>query len=252
MQRSEAVSNAVVLAADAPTRLRERLAVPSGRAPRLAFVAGPGDVVGTFEHWMEGRHDARVPVLTYSAQFYSMVAALDADALVITESEREPRTANEQFRFVSVARDRSARHIAWHLAEQDYARRLVAAIEQWVPDATIVGGDLKPAAYRALARHARLFLTLHNTFWPKGVRPAGLHARIRQWALGRALSRASGAVCTSPECVRQLAALVGSVRQVEAEMPQVLATHLHPLRKREKARKLLFLGRIEVSKGIFD
>lgn len=35
-------------------------------------------------------------------------------------------------------------------------------------------------------------------------------------------------------------------------MPQVLAAHLHPPRARERARRLLFLGRIEANKGVFD
>lgn len=246
------VNQSVVLAPDASAWLRAQMAVPAGRAPRLAFHAGPGDAVGTFEQWAEGRHDARVPVLTYSGQFYAMVAALGAEALVITENEHQPSVPDPRFRFVCVRRERSARRLRRHLAERDYARRLAATINDWAPDATILGGDLKPAAYHAVARQGRLFLTLHNTFWPMGIRPQGLRSRARKWALGRALARAEGAVCTSAECARQLEALVGGGRRVEAEMPQVLAAHLHPLRARERARRLLFLGRIEASKGVFD
>lgn len=233
-------------------QLRAHLAVPAGRAPRLAFMAGPGDVVGTYEQWAEGRHDARVPVLTYSAQFYSLVAALEAEALILTTSMQQPTVPDPRFRFACVKRDRSARGLRWHLAERDYARRLAAAINDWAPDATILGGDLKPAAYHAVAQKGRLFLTLHNTFWPMGTRPQGLRNRARQWRLGRALARAEGAICTSDECARQLKVLAGDGRHVEVEMPQVLAAHLHPQRARERARRLLFLGRIEANKGVFD
>lgn len=253
MERLDNVTQAVVLAPDAPARLRAWLGVPAGRAPRLAFQAGPGDAVGTYEQWAEGRHDARVPVLAYSAQFYSMVAALGAEALVITESGQQPAVPDPRFRFICVKRDRSARRLGWHLAERDYARRLAATINDWAPDATILGGDLKPGAYHAVARQGRLFLTLHSTFWPMGSRPQErLRDRARQWALGRALARAEGAVCTSLECARQLEALTGGGQRVEAELPQVLAAHLHPPRSRARARRLLFLGRIEANKGVFD
>lgn len=35
-------------------------------------------------------------------------------------------------------------------------------------------------------------------------------------------------------------------------MPQLLAAQLHPLQQRERARNLLYLGRIEAEKGVFD
>jgi glycosyltransferase involved in cell wall biosynthesis len=242
----------VVLDPSAAAQIRDRLGIPDGRAPKLAFHAGPGDAVGTFEQWAEGRHDARVPVLTYSAQFYSLVAALGAEALVLTESESRPTVADPRFRFVCVKREGSAKGIRWHLAERDYARRLAAAVSDWAPDVTILGGDLKPAAYHALAGRGQLILSLHNTFWPMGNRPQTLKSRARQWLLGRALARAKGAVCTSAECARQLETLAGDVQRVETEMPQVRPEHLHTPRARKRARQLLFLGRIEANKGVFD
>ena len=252
MGQEQDVMQAVELPADAPARLREWLGLPAGRAPRLAFVAGPGDAVGTYEQWAAGRHDDRIPVLTYSAQFYSLVAALGAEALILTESDKRPGTRDPRFEFVCVPRNRSARRIGWHLAEYDYARRLAVAVARWGPDATIAGGDMKPSAYHAFARRGRLVLTLHNTFWPMGQRPGGLRARMRQWFRGRALGRAAGAVCTSRECARQFEALAGKGRPTETEMPQLRAAHLHPLRPRQRARNLLFLGRIEANKGVFD
>lgn len=252
MNQLDELEKTVVVASDASAFLRASLGIPVNRAPRLALMAGPGDVVGTFDRWTSGCHDDRVPVLTYSAQFYSLASALGADALILTEDDRQPRRPDPRFRFVHVPRNRDARSLAWHLAEWDYARRLAEAVRQWGADVIIVSGDMKPAAYHALSRHGRLILTLHATFWPMGQRPAGLRARLRQASLGRALALADGAVCTSVECARQFEALAGQGRPIEVEMPQLLAAHLHPQRKRQRARNLLFLGRIETNKGVFD
>ena len=252
MDPRDDVQDAVVLASDAATRLRARLNVPEGRALRLAFQAGPGDAVGTFEQWATGCHDARVPVLSYSGQFYSLVAALGAEALVLTETPEQPDRPDPRICFRHVPRARSARGVAWHFAEHDYARRLATAIADWGPDAIILGGDLKPAAYHAMTRTAPFFLTLHSTFWPMGKRPRDLRSRARQWRLGRALAQAAGAVCTSRECARQFDTLAGPGQMREVEMPQIRAGHLYPLRRRSRARQVLFLGRIEVNKGVFD
>ncbi|RRH69032.1 glycosyltransferase family 4 protein [Falsigemmobacter faecalis] len=246
------VSRAVILPPDWQVRLRTHLNVPAGRAPRLAFMAGPGDVVGTYEQWAAGRHDARVPVLSYSAQFYSLVAAIGAEALVITSGPVQPTISDPRFHFVCVGRNHSARGLKWHLAERDYARRLAAVINDWSPDVAILSGDLKPTAYHAVAKRTRLLLTLHGSFWPMGRRANGLKNRVQQWLLGRALTRAEAAVCTSVECARQFKLLAGAGHSVETEMPQVLGGHLKAPRKREKARRLLFLGRIEANKGVFD
>jgi len=246
------VGNAVVLPTNGEIRLRSRLKVPAGRAPRLAFMAGPGDVIGTYEQWSAGHHDARVPVLSYSAQFYSLVAALGAEALILTSSPEQPNAPDPRFQFVCVKRSHAARGLRWHLAEREYARRVAAVINNWTPDAVILSGDLKPTAYHAVADKTCLFLTLHNSYWPMGRRVNGPKNRFQQWLLGRALKRAAGAVCTSVECARQYKALAGHCDNVEVETPQVLAGHLEVPRKRQRARTLLFLGRIEASKGVFD
>ncbi|RRH67913.1 glycosyltransferase family 4 protein [Falsigemmobacter faecalis] len=246
------VSKAVVLPPDWQIRLQTHLKVPAGRAPRLAFMAGPGDVVGTYEQWAAGRHDVRVPVLSYSAQFYSLVAALGAEALIITAGPEQPTVPDPRFHFVCVGRNHSARGLKWHLAERDYARRLATVINDWSPDAVILSGDLKPTAYHAIANKTRLFLTLHGSFWPMGRRSNRLRNRFDQWRLGRALTRAEGAVSTSVECARQFKILAGARHRVETEMPQIMAEHLTAARRRERARRLLFLGRIEANKGVFD
>lgn len=252
MENIDRVSQAVAMPPGLGNQIRQRLGVTDTRPMRIAFLGGPGDVYGSFIRWRSGKHEDRVPVLAYSTQFYSLCSALGAEALVMVEQDLPAEAGDRQFRFTTVARRRAARGLAWHQAEHDYARRLVAAIRDWRPDIIIVGGDLKPWAYPRLARIGRVILTIHNAFWAMGRRPKGLRQRLHQVMLSRTLSVASGAVCTSAECARQLKALAGDIGPVEVEMPQILASQLAPMRKRNRARKLLFLGRIEVNKGVFD
>ncbi len=246
------VERAVVLAPDTRARIAARFGLPEGCPLRLGFVAGPGDAAGTFRQWLQGRHDARIPVLTYSAQFFTLAQALGAQALVVVEQEADTLPEHPAITLTTLPRNRTARRLNWHLAEYGYARRLAALMRDWRPDAVVLGDDMKPLAYHALARHTRLFLTLHNSFWPMGRPPEDWRRRARLAALGRGLAKASGAVATSAECARQLRALAGPDMPVAVEMPQLPAAQLRPPRQREQARDLLYLGRIEADKGVFD
>ena len=69
----------------AAEQLRRRFG--PGDAPlRLSYFCGPGDVLGTYRHWCEGRHDPRVPIITYSSMFFELVRRLNARAQVISSS----------------------------------------------------------------------------------------------------------------------------------------------------------------------
>ena len=51
---------------------------PSTAMPplRILYAAGPGDVIGTYRHWKEGRDDPSQIAITYSGQFYSLCKEL--------------------------------------------------------------------------------------------------------------------------------------------------------------------------------
>ena len=52
---------------------QEGTAVTSPQRPlRIVYAAGPGDVVGTYRHWKEGRDDPSQVAITYSGQFYDL------------------------------------------------------------------------------------------------------------------------------------------------------------------------------------
>ncbi len=50
---------------------------------RILYAAGPGNVLGTYRHWKEGRDDPSQIAMTYSGQFYDVCRELDARAYVI-------------------------------------------------------------------------------------------------------------------------------------------------------------------------
>ncbi|MBC7139185.1 MAG: glycosyltransferase family 4 protein [Defluviimonas sp.] len=258
------------LPSEAAATIRQRLGLAEADPIRISFVPGPGDVSGTYAAWAEGRHDPRVPVITYSAQFFELVERLGAEAQIVTtypppalpepalpEAETPDRAAHlagrgARFRFHQVPKRAPATgRRAWAAAEAAYAAAILAAVAAFDPQVVLVSTDMPSAAWAALKGPGgrRLVLTAHNTFWPMGRSPRGpkgIWRRLRLTARARALD---DAVCTSGECARQIAAVTGGRVQGLVEHPQVVARYTPKVVGR--IRKLLFLGRIESNKGIF-
>ncbi len=250
---SEPVSRSIVLPEDAAARVRQSLSLPLDAPLRIAFIAGPGDVVGTFEHWIEGRHDPRTPVIAYSSMFYSVVDALRAEALVLEEAGRKPTRSRAGFTFQHTPRRRDRGGIGYRLDQRAFSADVLRHLAAFRPHVILAGIDAPPGLLARLPRTARLILTVHNTFWPMGRKPQGLKARLKIQLAARPLPRFASAVCTSQECADQLAALGGPDRTSLVEVPQMLADFLpaQPVAGAD-ARRILFLGRIEEPKGIFD
>ncbi len=252
--RSEPVSNSVIMPTDGASRVREALGMSPDAPLRVAFVAGPGDAVGTFDHWSQGIHDPRMPVINYTTMLYSLVEALDAEALILVEQDRQPAQPRGRFRFEYTPRRRGRGGIGYHLDERAFALKVLRHLRAYRPDVIIVGTDAPDALIARLPRTRRVVLTAHNTYWPMGRRPNSLKARARSWIWKQGMRRIDVAVCTSDECAAQIAELGGpSGARSFTEIPQILTEFYPPqLAPAAAVETLLYVGRIEASKGVFD
>ncbi|MDD7970900.1 glycosyltransferase family 4 protein [Roseinatronobacter alkalisoli] len=250
----EPVTQSVSLPPDAAHAVRQSLGLGAQSALRIAFVAGPGDAVGTFDHWQKGAHDPRTPVIAYSSMFYSVADALAADVLMLVEQDRQPAAPDPRFRFIHTPRRRGRRGIGYRLDERAFTACVLRHLRDFRPDVIIVGTDAPNALIAGLPATRRVILTAHNTFWPMGRRPVSLKARLRLRAKSWALRRVDAVVNTSGECAAQVAALSGpSGTRSFTEIPQVLPDwYPETLTPAPTAERLLYLGRIEANKGVFD
>jgi len=245
----------LALPAGAPDLLREKFKLLPNRRLRVAYVAGPGDVASTFEYWKKGNNDPRVPVITYSAMFFELVRNLDAEALLLTEPEGLPTEQDQRFRFFRTPRVRPTERVAWYVAEYKFARLVAARLRNYKPDVVLLGTDAPLFLFGMIPHGIKIILSAHNTFWPMGRRPDSIKARLKQALQGRALSRISSAVCTSYECSAQLAALIGRSEKIFVEIPQLPELpNLSSIQTSDRGpvRSVLYLGRIEVEKGVLD
>lgn len=221
---------------------------PEGGPLRLSYFCGPGDVLGTYRHWQAGQHDPRVPIIAYSAMFFELVRRLGARAQVISSSCPETDPGGE-IRFAAVQR-RPWRNKAGYIRSQGAIVRDVAArVAEFDPHVVIASTDLPPAGWPALGQGRRLVVSAHNTLWPMGQDPAGFRGRLALRRLSAQARAIGGAVCVSDECARQIATVTAGRVQGPVAVPQIVERY--PVRARSRARRLLFLGRIEANKGVF-
>lgn len=240
---------------DAAQALRNRLGLAAGAPLRISYVPGPGDVAGTYTHWRDGRHDPRVPVFTYSAMYYELLEKLDAQGLLVTRhpgTESLPGDGEAQggrVRFQRLLKGSKSGLLGYWRRELHYGRELLAHLNQFQPHVVIVSTDVPWFFWPQLGRNRVCLLSAHNTFWKMGGRPSGGAERLKLALMARAMRHLSGAVCTSQECARQVAALSGDTLPSWTEIPQQ-KRRFAIARDRKTARQICFIGRIVPAKGM--
>ena len=231
----------------AAEQLRRRFDLGTEK-PRLSYFSGPGDVVGTYRYWREGKQDPRVPTIAYSAMFYELVERLDAQAEVIT-SACSDLDDGSSIRFTSVERKPWTSRKDYMLSQKALVRDVAAHMARFDPHIVVASTDFPSSGWKQIADGRRLVVTAHNTFWPMGQRPSGLIGKMKIRHLSSQARRIDAAVCISLECSRQIEDLTRGRIRGPVAIPQIVSRYATTPRAR--ARRLLFLGRIEAHKGVF-
>lgn len=250
------VADCIVLPVNASENLRCHLGLKAGELPRIAYVPGPGDVAGSFDYWAKGEFDPRVPVIAYSTQFYTLIKKLGAIALLLHERNEPPTYKNSRFQFVTLRRNRVEGRWRYFIANVVYSLQALHKLRRFEPHIIILSTDIPELLLMLLPCRWRAVLTAHNTYWPAGRCFTRFSERLKFTLIRHALQRIVSAVCTSNECARQIAKMrENRTHSLFVETPQALTRHV-PLNQTHNSfapvRRLLYLGRIEKNKGIFD
>ncbi len=242
----------VVLTPDhAGIDVRRRLGIKETEELRISFIPGPGDVAGTFEHWLAKRHDPRVPTVAYSLMFYELMEQLGAASQTISlhPVSKNAQKAQNQFRFVHLPSQPSHGRWGYFLSQYRLSKEIVSAVQDYDPHIVVTSTHTPSAAWKGLSKGRKLILSAHNSFWPKGSSNESWQSRIRARILSSRAASIDAAICTSGECARQLSALTRGRILGEVECPQIVERHI--IETRNSVQNILFLGRIEESKGVF-
>jgi glycosyltransferase involved in cell wall biosynthesis len=225
---------------------------------RLLYALGPGDAVADYEAWRRGEAYAAETSLTYSGDFYQYCRAAKHVGHAISYCERPAAIDDVWMRVENRPKRRGKSGWRYHLAELRYGLGIVRTALRWKAD--IVFADSGTTHWMVLGllvlAGIPVAAVLHNTLWPAGYRPRRLAQRLILAADGLFWRRLAGALLSvSPECERQVRELAGAApplclqyrRQYREEDFAAVA----PPPKRKPFR-VLFAGRVEENKGVFD
>ncbi len=234
--------------------------MPPQKKLRILYVDGPGNVAGTFRQWISGSDDPTEVSRTYSGDVFDLVRDLGLNAYVVST---HPDAQLLQQGSITVEHrpvpSRRASGLAFHLGELRHAAWLIRLALRFRADVVIVADQLHWFALWPLhLLGQKLIVMLHCAFWPAGFRDRAASTRRLQQVNGRFWHNGVDVtLCVSPEVERQLrqiaAPLTGPVLQVRAQYrPAFFAAIPPPDYQPNQPFRVLFAGRLEREKGVFD
>jgi len=228
---------------------------------RILYAIGPGDAVHVYREWSEGREVTAETSITFSSQFFDYCLQTSTEAFAVSSHPR--REVVREGLFVVENRPKrfaNANGAFYHLSELHYAASILWTALCHRPDAVIIDSGTTHWFLLAPLRIARIpvIASMHNVLWPPGFPPSRPAGRLLLWLAGwfwRHIAQAT--ICVSPECERQVHAIAGKPRgrvfQYRAQFRRSLFESVAPRPPHElRPFRVLFVGRVEANKGVFD
>ena len=226
---------------------------------RLMYAAGPGDIIGTFRHWREGRDDPGQVAMTYSGQFYDVCRELGAQGYAIASHPRRETVEEGAFRITHrPIRFMKGPSPLYHLGQIMSAVGMIGSALRFRADALVIcDGTCHWFCLRVLPwLGVRVIPTLHCMFWPQSAPPPGRIKRLLNRLDLRFWRRSAKTILSaSSDIDAQLDQLTGAQH---APIVDFLPTYRpgtfenDPPPDSRNPFRVLFAGRIEAYKGVFD
>lgn len=227
---------------------------------RIFYAAsGPGDLVESHRRWKRREHNPTEVSITFSSQIQDFCARLGAECYMLSTHSRREIVADGDFTIEH--RPKPARHgLRFHLAEVAYGLGLLATALKFRARFALLDSGCTHFFVIALFRlfGIRVIPILHNTLWPSGFPPTRPVPRLVLWFdtfFWKWIP--SAAIAVSPECERQVIAIAGRVcypiRQIRAQFRPEYFTNIPPPPPHDRRPfRVMFIGRVERIKGVFD
>jgi glycogen synthase len=215
-----------------------------------------GDIVAAHAAWAARGDFTGETSVTFSGQLFECcrLEGLTFHAVSYCDKARSVETASGTI--ANVPRwDFRIPKIGSELAVFLYALRLLLLAIRVRPRVIFICAGVTDWAYLPLLRlsGAKLAPVMHNTLWPDGFRPrVGLRQRIYRFVWRRCVWLT---LAVSPACARQVQSVAGNVPVIVFRPNFPAASFAEPPVPKEFTSaplRVMFAGRIEEEKGVFD
>lgn len=223
----------------------------------LAYAAGPGDVVATFNDWLRGEDDPHQVAITYSGQFFDACRQLQARGVVISSCPRADRVQTDQFYVENLPKGPTSSGLGFYRQQLHYVRQVICKAAAAGADLLIMAdatGHFFPFKWFA-PRHLALVPSLHCTLWPRFKPLTRVQKIINLLNRGIFQGKATGILCLSRDIHEQIGIISDNrPRPVFSFIPTYRQGVFEglPDPPAHPPFNLLYAGRLEKEKGVFD
>ena len=235
--------------------------MPIAAWPRIFYALGPGNVVDSYRKWSAGQDCNSETSLTFSGQFFDFCRAHGVRAYAV--SSHPDREVFQDGAFTVENRPKPLANpsgVLFHLNQIWYGLSIIASALRFRADVLVVDSGTTHWFVLSLLRltRIRVVASLHNSYWACGFVPGGTVKRAIRTLDGWFWSRTAGAsLCVSPECQRQIETLAHGrnrpVFQYRCQFRPTDFASVPPAPPHERLPfQVLFAGRVEREKGVFD
>lgn len=226
---------------------------------RVLYAAGPGNVIGTYNYWVKGEEDPSQVSVTYSGQFYDVCQALDAEAYVISYCKQQKLIQDGRFTIEHRPMPwRRASRIFYHLGQLRYGLGLIVSAVRFRAHVAVVSDGTTYWFLLSLLPRlgVQVIPSLHCVLWRKYDTPSWTEQLMLSLSRSLFAKDCAAILVVSDEIAAQVAQITeGQHRPIVRSFPvyrrEQFAGIDEPDQKRSPFR-VLFVGRVERSKGVFD
>ncbi len=226
---------------------------------RVLSAIGPGDVVNAFRDWTGGVRTISETSITFSSQEFDFFKRHDIPFWVISSHPRREMLNDGVNRIENRPRGttKPVSGLMFQAVQLLYALSLLRSAIRFRATHAIIDSGTTHWFALSLFRLAGIepYPNFHNVYWPVGHKPQGAVKRAILRLDGLFFRHCARAVLgVSPECGRQASLLAGRATQFVDYRIQFESGDFETLPKPVLSlpMRIMFAGRIEENKGVFD
>ena len=226
---------------------------------RILYSAGPGDVINTYRHWAKGEDDPTQLSMTYSGMFYEACRAGGDCAYVISSCRRKNRVEDARFRIVHrPSLFPNGPGPLFYLGQTWTELRLIASALWYRADVALIAcGNTSWLLLQVMPLLGiRVVPSLHCVLWSKYRKLTPLQKMLRRMRVPFFTKAAFRILSASEDITAQLGEMTGNrQRPVVQFLPSYRPAQFEgvtPPMTGKPPFRILFAGRIERNKGVFD
>jgi len=225
---------------------------------KIIYAAGPGDVVGTFNYWNNGQDDPSQVSMTFSGQFFDVCEALDAEGYIISSNPKKKQIQSGRFTLEHRPISYLGRStVSYYLGQIFYELGIVISALKYQAD-VVVGGNTE--CFFVLSLLPKLGIqvvpSLHCVLWPKYL-PVAKSQKLLSKLNKRFFAKDCLAILSTSDDVDE------QIKKITHNDSRPIVNFLSTYRRTEfdsiklpnrdsSTFNVLFAGRIERDKGVFD